>query len=222
MPRARRIHQIPAADRPREKLQHKGAPALSDFELLEVIIGNGGNRTDVGTIARQVQKHLHKGASAISFDSLTTVKGVSTATASRIMAALELAKRHLVRDAEPLRDMRDILARLDDIRSKQQEYFVCLSMDGGQRLIAQRTITIGTLDSVLAHPREVFADAIADRAASILVAHNHPSGDAKPSDKDITLTQQLAAAGQLLGVPLRDHIILTKTVHFSFRQHHLL
>jgi DNA repair protein RadC len=222
MPRARRIHQIPAADRPREKLQRKGAPALSDFELLEVLIGNGTSGADVGYIARQVQKLLQKGTEAVTYESLTTIKGVSLATAGKILAALELARRHLVRNIEPLLTQQDILARLGDIRSKQQEYFICLSLDGGQRLIAQRTITIGTLDSAIAHPREVFADAIVDRAATIIVAHNHPSGDVTPSQKDIILTQQLVAAGQLLGITLRDHVIVTKTEYYSCRQHHLI
>jgi len=216
------MHQIPAADRPREKLYKKGPLALSDFELLEVIIGTGAPGADVGTIARQVQKLLYKSPSALSHESLTAIKGVSDATAGKIMASLELAKRHLVRDAEPVRTMHDLTTRLHDIRSKQQEYVVCLSFDGGDRLIAQRTVSIGTLDSVMAHPREIFADAIADRAAYVVLAHNHPSGETAPSKKDVSLTQQLAAAGQLLGVPLRDHIILTKTDHFSFRQHHYL
>jgi DNA repair protein RadC len=220
--RAKRIYQLPAADRPREKLQKKGASALSDFELLEVVIGKGSSTTDVGTIARQVQKQLRKGTDSISYETLTNIKGISTATASMIIAALELSRRHLIKDVEPLHTLRDLIARLDDIRAKQQEYVMCLSLDGGQRLIALRTVTIGTLDVVLAHPREIFADAIADRAASVVVAHNHPSGDATPSQKDISLTQQLAAAGQLVGIPLRDHIIVTKKEYFSFRQHHLL
>jgi DNA repair protein RadC len=222
MPRSRRINQIPTIDRPREKLQRKGQAALSDFELLEVMIGSGTSGADVGQIARQVQKLLHKGTESISLESLSALHGVSTATAGKILASLELAKRNLVRDVEPLRTMSDVLARIADIRTKQQEYFVCLSLDGGQRLIAQRTITIGTLDTVLAHPREVFSDAIVDRAACIIVAHNHPSGDPAPSQKDTSLTQQLAAAGQLLGIPLRDHVIVTKMDHYSFRQHHLL
>lgn len=222
MSRAKRIYQIPAADRPREKLQKKGASALSDFELLEVIIGNGAPGADVGTIARHVQKNLRKGVDILNYESLTAIKGVSNATASKLLASLELARRHLIKNAEPLSTMRDLVARLDDIRGRAQEYFVCLSLDGGQRLIAQRTITIGTFDSVLAHPREVFADAIADRAASVVVAHNHPSGHVQPSQKDIALTQQLAAAGQLLGITLRDHVVMTKTEYFSFRQHHLL
>jgi DNA repair protein RadC len=137
-------------------------------------------------------------------------------------ASLELAKRHLVLDIKPLKSQQDILARLHDLRTKPQEHFVCLSLDGGRRLLAQRTVTIGTLDSVLAHPREVFSDPIVDRAACIIVAHNHPSGNVQPSEKDIMLTQQLAAAGQLIGIPLHDHIIVTKTEQFSYRQSHLL
>lgn len=217
-----RIHQLPLADRPREKLQRKGVAALSDFELLEVLIGSGTAGAEVGYIAKQIQKLLQKGVDAVTYESLTDIKGVSVATAGKIMASLELARRHLVLASTPLLTQQDILARLGDLRTKQQEHFVCLSLDGGQRLIAQRTITIGTLDSVMAHPREVFADAIVDRAASVVVAHNHPSGDPQPSQQDVTLTQQLSAAGQLLGIALRDHIILTKSEYFSCRQHHML
>ena len=222
MPRAKRIHQLPLADRPREKLQRKGVAALSDFELLEVLIGSGTKGADVGFIAKKIQKLLQKGADSLTYESLTAIKGVSIATAGKIMSALELTRRHLVRDVTPLLTGDDILARLEDLRTKKQEHFVCLSLDGGQRLIAQRTITIGTLDSVLAHPREVFADAVADRAASVIVAHNHPSGDTTPSAQDISLTQQLASSGQLLGIPLADHIILTKTDNFSFRKNGML
>lgn len=220
--RPRKIKDLPLADRPREKLRNKGAAALSDFELLEVILGSGNGVQDVGSVARQIQRVLNKRISGLNYDNLASVKGVSLANASKILAALELAHRHLVQSAEPLRTQHDILVRLADIRTKQQEYLIALTLDGGQRLIAQRTITIGTLETVLAHPREVFADAITDRAASVVVAHNHPSGDPNPSQKDITLTQQLTAAGQLLGVELTDHIIMTKTDFFSFKQHHLL
>ncbi|HKU18235.1 MAG TPA: DNA repair protein RadC [Candidatus Saccharimonadales bacterium] len=218
----RRLRELPITDRPREKLQRKGAGALSDFELLEVVIGSGTASTDVSNIARQVQKLLQKGGDRITLDSLIELKGVSTATATRLLASLELARRHLVQSMAPLLTQTDILARLQDIRTKQQEYMVCLSLDGGQRLIAQRTITVGTLDAVMAHPREVFADAIADRAAYIILAHNHPSGDVTPSHKDIALTQQLVAAGQLVGIPLHDHLIVAGATHFSWRQHHLL
>jgi len=222
MPKVRRLSEIPAIDRPREKLLRKGVPALSDFELLEVIVGSGNMHADVSQVARQLLKAFRRGTDTLNYETLVQLRGISTGQATKILASLELARRHLVRDVQPLRTQQDVVARLDDIRSRQQEYFVAMSLDGGQRLIAQRTITIGTLDTVLAHPREVFSDPIVDRAASIIVAHNHPSGEAKPSSKDTMLTQQLAAAGQLLGVPLRDHLILTRTEVYSFRQHHLL
>lgn len=195
---------------------------MSDFELLEVIIGSGNGQADVGTIARSIQKVLKTGVHNFNMSSLTALTGVSLAHASRILASLEIAKRHLVRDNLALQTVSEIVSRLGEIRDKTQEHFICLSMDGGHRLIAQRTITIGTLDTVLAHPREIFSDPIVDRAAYVIVAHNHPSNDVNPSPKDCELTNQLIAAGQLLGVPLHDHIIVTKTQHFSFRQKHLI
>ena len=113
----------------------------------------------------------------------------------------------------------DVLTHLKFIRNKQQEYFVSLSLDSGQRLIARRVVTIGLLNVALAHPREVFSGPLKDRAASVIVAHNHPSGVAEPSKEDIKTTQQLAAAGILLGIPLRDHIIVTIEEYYSFREH---
>lgn len=116
----------------------------------------------------------------------------------------------------------DILPLLKFIRTKRQEYILCLSLDSGNRLIARRVVTIGTLTSSLVHPREVFAGPLKDRAASVIVAHNHPSGDPHPSGKDIEATQQLVAAGILLGVSLRDHIIVTKRGYYSFRNSHMI
>lgn len=118
--------------------------------------------------------------------------------------------------AKPLYCTTDMLPYFDFIRNKKQEYFVCLSMDAGMRVIKRRVVTIGLLDRVLAHPREVFAGPLQDRAACIIVAHNHPSGNTEPSDHDIAMTQQLVAAGQILGVTLREHIIVTKNDHYNF------
>lgn len=123
---------------------------------------------------------------------------------------------------KPLDGTEDAVDQLSFIRAKKQEYVVCLSLDSGGHLIARRVITIGLLDVSLAHPREVFTGPLKDRAASVIIAHNHPSGIAEPSKKDLALTQQLAAAGQLLGIPLRDHIIITTKSHYSFRNEGLL
>ena len=115
-----------------------------------------------------------------------------------------------------IRTTKDVLACVKHFRNKKQEYFICLSLDSNQRLIARRIVTIGLLDETLVHPREVFAGPILDRAASVVVVHNHPSGLARPSDEDIKTTQHLVAAGQLLGVKLNDHLVITKTQYFSF------
>ena len=123
---------------------------------------------------------------------------------------------------KPLQTEKDILRYLDHFRDKKQEYFICLSLDSGQRLITWRVVTIGTLDMAIAHPREIFAGPITDRAASIIIAHNHPSGMARPSDMDIKTTQQIVAAGQILGIKLRDHIIVTANEHFSFKNRSML
>lgn len=123
---------------------------------------------------------------------------------------------------KPLYTVEDILPHLKFIRTKRQEYILCLSLDSGNRLIARRVVTIGTLTSSLVHPREVFAGPLKDRAASVIVAHNHPSGDPSPSRKDIEMTQQLAAAAILLGIVMRDHIIISKESHYSFKSNHLL
>src|SRR5262245_10644632 len=115
----RKVSQMPVADRPREKLARKGAASLSDFELLEVIIGSGGKGADVSYLVRQVQKILVKGTENLNVETFMAIKGVSTATATKLLASLEVAKRYLVKDVEPLRTQKDILARLADIRNKQ-------------------------------------------------------------------------------------------------------
>jgi DNA repair protein RadC len=125
--------------------------------------------------------------------------------------------------ARPLLTTTDeILAQLNFIRNKKQEYFVCLSLDSAQRLIARRTVFIGTLTSMLVHPREVFADPLKDRAESVIIAHNHPSGESAPSREDIRTTQQLVSAGQILGIPLLDHIVVASERHYSFVAHGLI
>ena len=123
---------------------------------------------------------------------------------------------------KPLSVSKEVLARLNFIRTKKQEYFLCLSLDINGQIISRRTVTIGLLDVALVHPRELFAGALKDRAASVIVAHNHPSGDASPSQEDIATTQQFVAAGRLLGMPLEDHIIVTKKGHYSFRENRQL
>ena len=126
------------------------------------------------------------------------------------MASYELWRRRLIPADRPIiNDVADVLAQLTDIRNKKQEHFVCLSLDGANRLINRRIVSIGTLNASLVHPREVFADVITDRAAGIIVAHNHPSGTLTPSDDDVRTTKRLKEAAELLGIGFYDHLIVT-------------
>ena len=198
--------------RPREKLQARGAESLSDYELLMAIIGSGNAQADVTKIARDVRKLLGEKGSALTYEDLLGVKSLGPAKATQIMAGFELWRRQFEVSERPIIDSPEkAVEQLADIRDKKQEYFVCLTLDGANRLITKRVISIGTLTSSLVHPREVFADAITDRAASIIVAHNHPSGNLAPSDADRAVTERLREAGDLLGITLIDHIILAKT-----------
>lgn len=200
--------------RPREKLQAKGAQSLSDYELLMAIIGSGNMYADVTKIARDVQKLIREKGSQLSYDDVLSVKSLGPAKASQIMAGFELWRRQFEVSERPIIDSPEkAVEQLAEIRDKKQEYFVCLTLDGANRLIAKRIITIGTLTSSLVHPREVFAEAIADRAASIIVAHNHPSGSLNPSTADLEVTERLKSAGELLGINLIDHVVITTKSH---------
>ncbi len=196
--------------RPREKLQARGATSLSDYELLMAIIGSGVSGADVTKVARDVQKLLKEKGSQLTLDDLLAIKGLGLDKATPIMAGYELWHRRFEVSERPIIDSPEkAVEQLSDIRNKQQEYFVCLTLDGANRLIAKRVISIGTLTSSLVHPREVFAEAITDRAASIIIAHNHPSGNLEPSQADRGVTERLREAGELLGITLIDHVIVT-------------
>ena len=196
--------------RPREKLQARGAEALSDYELLMAIIGSGTAHADVTKIARDVRKLITEKGSQLTYDDLLTVNSLGPAKATQIMAGFELWRRQFEVPDRPIIDSPEkAVEQLADIRDKKQEYFVCLTLDGANRLIAKRIITIGTLTASLVHPREVFADAITDRAASIIVAHNHPSGSLNPSTADLEVTARLRKSSEILGIALLWHIIIT-------------
>ena len=202
--------------RPREKMQTRGAASLSDYELLMAMIGSGSAEADVTKIARDVLKLIKEKASELVLDDLLSVKGLGLAKATPIMAGFELWRRQYEVSEHPIVDDTEKAAeQLADLRDKKQEYFVCLTLDGANRLIAKRVISIGTLTSSLVHPREVFAEAITDRAAGIIVAHNHPSGSLQASDADRAVTERLRDAGELLGIKLLDHVVITAKAHAS-------
>jgi DNA repair protein RadC len=212
------IKDLPEHSRPREKLRERGAAALSDEELVAAILGMGTAGVDVRTIARQVTALLREHRAGLTLDQLLEVPGVGLAKASQILSAFELARRYLLRDAVKIVTAADVLPLLADIASKQQEYFVCISLNGANEVIAKRIVTIGLLDRNPVHPREVYADVIADRAAAVIFAHNHPSGDVQPSEADLRMHNQLVEAGKILGLRVLDHVIVARKVYFSFQE----
>ena len=206
------IKDLNPIDRPREKLLHKGVDALSSQELLQVVIGSGVKGADVVKISKQLCKLLEDGSGKVVLEDLQKLKGVSVASAAKILASLEVASR-FVKTGTKIESPQDVANLLADLRNKKQEHFVVLTLDGANRLIERRLISVGTLTTSLVHPREVFADAITDRAASIIVAHNHPSGNVTPSKADQEITKRLIEVGKIIGIDVIDHIIVTKNEH---------
>ena len=212
------IKDMPEHNRPREKLREKGAAALTDEELVAAILGMGTAGVDVRTISRQVAGLIREHKDALRLDQLLAVAGMGLAKASQILSAFELARRHLIKETVKIMVAQDVLPLVADISGKQQEYFVCISLDGANEVIEKRVVTIGLLDKSPVHPREVFADVIADRAASVIFAHNHPSGDEQPSESDRRIHDQLTKAGAILGLRVLDHVIVTRKGYFSFQE----
>jgi len=212
------IKDLPEHSRPREKLRERGVSALTDEELAAAILGMGTAGVDVRTIARQVAGLIREHKAGLTLDHLLAVPGVGLAKAAQILSAFELARRYLLKDTVKVSCAQDILPLLADITAKQQEYFVCISLNGANEVIEKRIVTIGLLDNGPVHPREVFADVIADRAAAVIFAHNHPSGDLQPSEADRRIHDQLTEAGKILGIRVLDHVIVTRKGYFSFQE----
>ncbi|ABD42434.1 DNA replication and repair protein RadC [Methanospirillum hungatei JF-1] len=218
---AKRITDIDPLDRPREKIEKKGASALKDSELIAAILGKGTKNNDILTISSQVADLLKKD-NLPSYDTLLRINGIGPTKAAVLMACFELANRYgtpaekeRIRITEPDHILK--ISEVTDLSGKSQEHFLVTTLNGASEVICTRTITMGLLNHSLVHPREVFADAITDRAAAIICIHNHPSGNPEPSSEDITVTRQLSEAGKILGISLLDHLIYTKGKVTSLR-----
>lgn len=212
------IKDMPAHSRPREKLQEKGAAALTDEELVAAILGMGTAGRDVRAIARQVAALIRERQKNLSLADLLDVPGMGLAKSAQILSAFELARRHLLQDTVKISRAQDVLPIVSDLIEKRQEHFVCISLNGANEVIAKRIVTVGLLNMSPVHPREVFADVIVDRAAAVIFVHNHPSGDLQPSDADLRMHEQLTQAANILGLRILDHIIISRRGHLSFQE----
>ena len=216
------ITQLNNHDKPREKLLKKGAKSLKDYELVAILLGTGIKGKDVIKLSKEIVKLFQDDFTNLSLDKLLQIHGLGDAKASQLISAIELSKRYLIKENKKISNASDVYDELKEYRNKQQEYFLCIYLDGANHICQTRIITIGTLNQSLVHPREVFAPAVENRCASIIVAHNHPSGVLKPSREDILVTDRLKQSGKLLGIELLDHVIIGKSGYFSFKDEGVL
>ena len=219
------IHDLPVAERPRERLQKLGVDALSAQEILALILGRGIAGESVMVTAQRLLSQFGnlKGIANASVEELSQVKGMGVAKASQIKAAFELANRlegyAEAGEKSPVTTPEDVLNLVRSrLKSKKKEYFLALLLNTRNQLIKVAEISVGSLDSSIVHPREVFKEAISASAASVVFAHNHPSGDPTSSEDDIKLTKRLVEAGEIVGIEVLDHIIIGDKKYLSLKR----
>jgi DNA repair protein RadC len=218
------IKDVPKEDRPRERLLNLGASHLSNQELLAILLGSGTREESVMALSNRLLMHFEglKLLKDATIEELTAIKGIGSAKGVLILSALELGKRlsqykpnerYVIRSPE---DGADYV--MEELRNLNQEHFVVLFLNTKNQIIHRQTIFIGSLNASIVHPREVFREAVKRSAASIIVAHNHPSGDPTPSQEDIHVTKRLAESGKIIGIELLDHLVIGDRKFVSLKE----
>jgi len=218
----KKIKEMPIQDRPRERLLQKGAEALSDQELIAILLGRGTEGHDVMAMAKQVLKLLDATNCNPTIKDLQEIEGMGPAKAALIKSAMEFSRRRIKPEGLKISFPPDVLPLIRHYADRKQEHFICVSINGANEVITTRVVSIGLVNKTQAHPREVFADPITDRASAIIVAQNHPGGGLSPSKEDRAITQRLKTAGETLGIKLLDHIIFNHNGYYSFLENNEL
>ena len=223
-----KISEIPTDERPRERLIQYGADALATSELLAILLRTGTNRYSAVGLGEHLLAHFQgmRGVSRASIEEMSRVHGVGAAKAAQIKAAIEFGRRLVAvsPDERPkIASPRDVYNLLGpSLREEKREHFVAILLDTKNGVLRTKTVSVGDLSSSVVHPREVFAEAIRHSAASLIVAHNHPSGDPAPSPDDISVTRRLQEAGELLGIEVLDHVVLGDNRFISLKEKGLM
>ena len=215
------IHKI---EQPREKLEKYGPGRLGDAELLAIVLRTGPKGTGVLELSKNIFRQFNNGKLAFaSFEDLKNIHGLGPAKACEIVACFELGKRLLKnKQAELILSPQKVWEGLKDIRDNKKEHFVIFFLDTQNQEVKREVVSVGTLNSSLIHPREVFEPAIKCLASHIIISHNHPSGSLEPSNEDLAVTRRLVEAGKLLGIEVLDHVIVTKEAYVSFKEKNLI
>ena len=214
-----KIKDIPKVDRPRERFLKKGSEALSKSDLLAILLGSGIKGKNVQRLAQQVINKLGKFFLDITVDDLQGISGIGQAKALQIVAAISLVKRYYddqKTNEVIIRSSQDVLSLTYDLLDKKKEYLVCLYLNARNILLKKEVVSIGLLDKALLHPREIFHPAVELNAASVILIHNHPSGDSSPSENDLKIIEKTIHAGEIMGIPVIDFIIISGNGHYSF------
>jgi len=222
------VHDLPPGERPRERLFKLGSEALSAPEILALILGRGIKGESVMVTSQKLLSRFGnlKGVANASVEELTQTRGIGPAKAAQIKAALELSKRlesDVGEKPKPvLKSPEDVVAEVrSKLKGKKKEHFLVLCLDTRNRLINCKPVSIGSLDTSIVHPREVFKEAVSSSAASVIFVHNHPSGDPEPSKEDVELTKRLVKAGEIIGIDVLDHIIVCDKSYLSLKAKNL-
>ncbi len=214
-----KIKDIPVIDRPRERFLKKGPEALSKSDLLAILLGSGIKGTNVQQLSQQIIKKFGKDFLNITVDDLQGISGIGQAKALQIVAAISLVKRFYT-DGQTseikINNSQDVLSLTYELRDKKKEHLVCLYLNARNVLLKKEIISIGLLDKTLLHPREIFYPATELNAASVILIHNHPSGDSTPSEKDVQIVEKIAQAGEIMGISVIDFVIISEKGDYSF------
>jgi len=206
----------------RERILRDGPRSLADRELLVAVLGSGCAGKSVTALAHDVLGIIDRGKSELEIDRLKEMSGMGDAKVCAIAAAIELGRRfYSIRDKR-IAMPKDVFPLIAHFADRKQEHFLCVSLNGAHEVISIRQITSGLVNKTVVHPREIFADSITDRACAVVVAHNHPSGNIEPSREDIDITKRLGQAGEVLGIPLLDHLVFCQSAFYSFVEHGLI
>ena len=212
----KKIKDLPAHERPREKLLEKGAEALSDQELLAIILGKGSQKNDVLSLSKLLIKTIDEKGIKVQAKDILDIDGIGEAKATSIAAAFEFVRRRIKPEGLKIIFPVDVLPLIQHYGDRKQEHFLCISINGANEVMSIRVVTIGLVNKSQVHPREVFADVLAERASGVIIAHNHPNGYLKPSNEDIAVTKRIKEAAAILGISLLDHIIFNNKGYYSF------
>jgi len=216
-----KIKDIPKVDRPRERFLKKGPEALSKSDLLAILLGSGIKGKNVQKLSQQIIKKFGKNFLNITVDDLQKVSGIGQAKALQITSAISLVKRFYVDDQTNevvIKNSQDVLSLTYDLRNKKKEHLICLYLNARNVLLKKEVVSIGLADKTLLHPREIFYPATELNAASVILVHNHPSGDSSPSEKDIQIVENITQAGGIMGIPVLDFVIVSEKGSYSFSE----